>query len=86
VSESVARNSIRNSFQNCIVFIDVKDITVFHNLAHNIVGHCYALTTGSETGNSFLRNLDAVTMNTPIGKLMSMINTDTISAIFYSTN
>jgi hypothetical protein len=86
MSESIARNSIRNSFQRCIIFIDVKDITVFDNIAYNIVGYCYALTTESETGNSFLCNLYAVTMNTPIGKLMSMIDTDIISAIFYSTN
>jgi len=86
INESIARNSIRDSFQRCIVFINVKNITISDNIAHNIVGHCYALTTGFKMGNSFLCNLDAVTMNTLIGKLMSMIDTDTVSAIFYSAN
>lgn len=86
ISGSIARNSIRDSFQRCIVLTDVKGMTVSDNIAHNTVGHCYALATGSETGNSFLRNLGAVTMNTPIGKLMSMTDTDTSAATFYSAS
>ncbi len=86
ISGSIARNSIRDSFQRCIVLTDVKGMTVSDNIAHNTVGHCYALATGSETGNSFLRNLGAVTMNMPIGKLMSMTDTDTSAATFYSAS
>jgi hypothetical protein len=63
---------------NRSVLIHVKGKTVSNNIAHNILGHCYVLTTGSKTGNSFLFNFDAVILNRPIGKLMSMIDTDQV--------
>jgi hypothetical protein len=86
ITGSIARNSIRDSYQRCIVLTDVKGITVSDNIAHNTVGHCFALATGSETNNNFVRNLGAATLNAPIGKLMSITDTDTNAATFYAAN
>lgn len=86
VTGNISRNSIRDSYQRCIVLTDVKGMTVSDNIAHNTVGHCFVLATGSETNNNFIHNLGAVTLNTPIGKLMSITETDINAATFYTAN
>ena len=53
----IAKNSIRNSFQRCIVVHGTSNLRVEENIAFTVQGHCFILEDGHETGNHFVRNL-----------------------------
>ena len=55
----VAKNTIRQSHQRCVVLHASDNAIVEDNVAYDSFGHCFVLEDGIETGNSFLRNLGA---------------------------
>lgn len=57
----VAKNSIRNSNQRCIVVHGSHNLTVSDNVSYENKGHCYILEDGGELDNSFVRNLGSNT-------------------------
>jgi hypothetical protein len=58
----VNSNSIHHTFNKCVVLHDTDDLTVEHNVCARNIGHAFYLELGSETGNSFHRNLVAGAM------------------------
>ena len=57
----MSKNTIRDSFQGCIVLAGTNNVLVKDNIAYDTAGHCFVLKDGKETGNYFLRNLGAKT-------------------------
>jgi len=58
----VAKNTIRQSFQRCIVVHGTNKLRVEDNIAFDTSGHCYMVgEDGMETNNRFIRNLGAQT-------------------------
>jgi hypothetical protein len=57
----VIKNTIRLSNQRCIVVHGTNNLRVESNIAFNTKGHCFMLEDGIETGNTFIRNLGAMT-------------------------
>jgi hypothetical protein len=57
----IAKNSIRDSNQRCIVLAGTDNASVEENIAYNTAGHCFVLQDGTETGNHFVRNLGVKT-------------------------
>lgn len=53
----VRKNLIMNSKQRCIVIHATFNATIDNNVAYNTSGHCFMTEEGSETGNTFIRNL-----------------------------
>lgn len=61
-SESiVAKNTIRQSHQRCVVVHGTNKVLVQDNVAYDHAGHCFVLEDGIETGNFFVNNLGAMT-------------------------
>ena len=57
----VAKNTVRQSNQRCIVVHGVRDLLVEGNVAYDTKGHCFIVEDGIETGNKFIKNLGAQT-------------------------
>jgi hypothetical protein len=57
----VAKNSIRQSNQRCVVSHGTNNLRIEENVAFDTKGHCYITEDGMETGNMFIRNLGAQT-------------------------
>jgi len=57
----VARNTIRQSNQRCVVVHGTDKLRIEENVAYDTKGHCYLTEDGMETGNEFIRNLGAQT-------------------------
>ena len=57
----VAKNSIRQSFQRCVVVHGTNQLLVEDNVAFDTFGHCYMTEDGIEINNHFTRNLGAQT-------------------------
>lgn len=57
----VAKNTIRQSNQRCIVVHGTDNLLVQENVAYDTKGHCFIVEDGMETGNRFIRNLGAQT-------------------------
>jgi hypothetical protein len=57
----VAKNTIRQSNQRCIVVHGTDKLLVQENVAFDTKGHCFMLEDGIETGNKFIRNLGVLT-------------------------
>ena len=57
----VAKNSIRQSNQRCVVVHGTNKLRIEENVAYDTKGHCYMTEDGMETGNEFIRNLGAKT-------------------------
>ena len=78
----LAKNSIRKSKNRCINIHSTNNISIEENVAFDTLGHCFTLQSGDETGNSFFKNLGAVTKvaSAPSGEK------DYESSTFYITN
>jgi G8 domain len=57
----VSKNTIRQSFQRCIVVHGTNQLRIEENIAFDTKGHCFVLEDGMEVGNEFVRNLGAQT-------------------------
>lgn len=57
----VAKNTIRQSHQRCVVIHGTNNVLVEDNVAFQTAGHCFMTEDGIETGNIFARNLGAET-------------------------
>jgi hypothetical protein len=57
----VAKNTIRQSQQRCVVVHGTDNLRIEENIAFDTKGHCFMLEDGMETGNMFIRNLGAYT-------------------------
>jgi hypothetical protein len=57
----VARNTIRQSNQRCMVVHGTNKLRIEENVAYDTKGHCYVLEDGIEKENEFIRNLGAQT-------------------------
>jgi hypothetical protein len=85
----VAKNTIRQSNQRCIVVHGTNYLLVEENVAYDTKGHCFIVEDGIETGNMFIRNLGA---QTGIPKKIipndgtNGIETDDKPATFWITN
>lgn len=55
----VAKNTIRQSNNGCIVVHGTNNLQVEENVAFDNRGHCYVTEDGIEVGNTFFRNLEA---------------------------
>jgi parallel beta-helix repeat protein len=80
---TIARNTIRDSHQRCIVLSGSSSINVLENVAYNTKGHCYVLQDGSERANYFLKNLGA---RTEAADIVIDGESDFIPATFYIAN
>jgi len=82
----VAKNTIRDSYQRCIVLQGTNNVTISWNIAYNSYGHCYMTQDGSEEFNLFEHNLGSVTKKMPIEKVLSFAESDNTPATFRITN
>ena len=57
----VAKNTIRQSFQRCVVVHGTNKLRIEDNVAFDTSGHCYIVEDGMEQNNRFLHNLGAQT-------------------------
>jgi hypothetical protein len=57
----VAKNTIRQSNQRCVVVHGTNKLRIEENIAFDTKGHCFLTEDGIETGNQFTRNLGAQT-------------------------
>jgi len=57
----VAKNTIRQSNQRCIVIHGTDNVLVQENVGYSNAAHCYLVEDGIERGNRFIRNLGAET-------------------------
>ena len=80
----VLKNSIRDSYQRCIVIHGTNDLIVAENVAYKNSGHCYMLEDGGEVGNTFRLNLGSHT--TPATRKVSAQETDHVPSTFWCTN
>lgn len=78
----LSKNTIRNSKNRCINIHSTNNVSIEENIALDTLGHCFALQSGDETGNTFHKNLGAVTKvaTAPLGE------NDYESSTFYITN
>lgn len=53
----IAKNTVRQSNQRCIVVHGTDNLEIRENVAFDTKGHCFMLEDGMETGNSFIRNI-----------------------------
>ena len=49
--------SIHDTFNRCVTVHGTNKVRVENNVTYNIVGHCFFLEDGAETGNEFVKNL-----------------------------
>jgi hypothetical protein len=49
--------AIHDTFNRCVTIHGTNDVRVENNVTYNIVGHCFFLEDGMETGNEFVKNL-----------------------------
>lgn len=57
----VAKNTIRQSNQRCVVVHGTNQLRIEENVAFDTKGHCYITEDGMEINNQFIRNLGAQT-------------------------
>ena len=57
----VSKNTIRQSQQRCLVIHSTNNVLVEENIAFDTAGHCFVLDSGLEVGNTFRKNLGALT-------------------------
>ena len=53
----VSKNTIRDSYQRCVVLDETNNVLVEENVAFGNKGHCFVVETGKEVGNVFKSNL-----------------------------
>jgi hypothetical protein len=80
----VAKNSIHQSNQRCIVVHGTDDLLIEENIAYDTKGHCFMLEDGIETRNMFKRNLGALSKIPEM--LISPIESDNFVSTFWITN
>eukprot|EP00591_Stephanopyxis_turris_P010685 CAMPEP_0195530994 /NCGR_PEP_ID=MMETSP0794_2-20130614/34107_1 /TAXON_ID=515487 /ORGANISM="Stephanopyxis turris, Strain CCMP 815" /LENGTH=1734 /DNA_ID=CAMNT_0040662623 /DNA_START=145 /DNA_END=5349 /DNA_ORIENTATION=- len=83
---SIARNTIRDSYQRGIVLKNTNGCTITKNIAYNNFGHTYMLEDGSETDNVFTENVGAVTKAPDAAWLLNVHSSDLFPATFYSAS
>lgn len=84
----VFRNVVRDSNQRCIVVHGSHGVQITDNVAFNTFGHCYILEDGAETGNTFDRNLGAMTKmhRVDLSKGLTVANDHEEVSTFWVTN
>jgi hypothetical protein len=83
----VAKNSIRQSNQRCVVVHGTNKLRIVENVSYDTKGHCYITEDGIETGNEFIRNLGAQTDQPEILIVTTNGNeSDSEPATFWITN
>eukprot|EP00542_Grammatophora_oceanica_P020927 CAMPEP_0194026912 /NCGR_PEP_ID=MMETSP0009_2-20130614/1155_1 /TAXON_ID=210454 /ORGANISM="Grammatophora oceanica, Strain CCMP 410" /LENGTH=1694 /DNA_ID=CAMNT_0038665801 /DNA_START=100 /DNA_END=5184 /DNA_ORIENTATION=- len=89
----VKSNLIRESNQRCVVIHGTHNVNIEENVAFDTFGHCFMLEDGFETGNTFKKNLGALTKNQPSADVIPPIaaqnngeETDGNSATYWITN
>ena len=61
VGTIVSKNTIRHSFQRCIVIHGTNFVQIQDNVAYDTAGHCYMTEDGIEIGNVFQGNIGIMT-------------------------
>ncbi|EEC45131.1 predicted protein [Phaeodactylum tricornutum CCAP 1055/1] len=85
----VAKNTIRNSNQRCVVVHGTDNLLVQENVAYSTKGHCYMLEDGIETGNEFVRNIGILTVKADViipNMGSNGVETDMSASTFWITN
>jgi cell migration-inducing and hyaluronan-binding protein len=49
--------AIHDTFNRCVTVHGTNDVRIENNVTYNIVGHCFFLEDGIETGNEYVHNL-----------------------------
>jgi hypothetical protein len=80
----VAKNSIRDSKQRCMVVHGTHNLTIDSNVAYEHFGHCYMTEDGGELDNVFTGNLGAGTK--PASRLVTAGESDNIPSTFWCSN
>eukprot|EP00591_Stephanopyxis_turris_P012014 CAMPEP_0195517630 /NCGR_PEP_ID=MMETSP0794_2-20130614/11096_1 /TAXON_ID=515487 /ORGANISM="Stephanopyxis turris, Strain CCMP 815" /LENGTH=1723 /DNA_ID=CAMNT_0040646463 /DNA_START=75 /DNA_END=5246 /DNA_ORIENTATION=+ len=55
----VSKNTIRDSYQRCVVVRNTNSLRISQNVAYHTAGHCYVIADGGEVNNLFEKNLGA---------------------------
>ncbi|KAL7565473.1 hypothetical protein ACA910_012212 [Epithemia clementina (nom. ined.)] len=58
----IAKNTVRDSNQRCVVIHGSHNTTIQENIAYNTCGHCFLTEDGGEVNNKFVRNLGSNTI------------------------
>jgi hypothetical protein len=85
----VAKNTIRESNQRCIVVHGTNNLLIAENVAYNTKGHCFMLEDGIEVGNKFIRNIGIKTLppeRTIPNNGTNGVESDGTPATFWITN
>src|SRR5690606_12595177 len=53
----IKNSAIHDTFNRCVTVHGTHNLRVENNVTYNIVGHCFFLEDGIETGNEFVKNL-----------------------------
>ena len=82
----IGKNVVRDYNQRCFVVHGTHNVTLADNVAFNNFWNCYMFEDGVEEGNTFARNLGAMTKKMPKDKLLTDDDTDDDPATFWITN
>ena len=80
----VAKNSIRQSNQRCVVVHGSHNVTVADNVSYDTHGHCYMTEDGGEIDNVFRGNLGAFTQAAT--RLVGPTESDDFPSTFWCSN
>jgi hypothetical protein len=53
----IRNSAIHDTFNRCVTVHGTNNLRIENNVTYNIVGHCFFMEDGIETGNEFIRNL-----------------------------
>lgn len=86
-SSYVRGNSLHELFNRCLTVHGTNDLLVQRNVTHDVVGHCFFMEDGAETGNTFDSNL-AMFVRKPDSKRgeTPLLTSDKNPAAFWITN
>lgn len=82
----VARNSIRQSNQRCVVVHGTHKLRMTDNVAYDNAGHCFMTEDGGEVDNVFLRNLGASTHAVLTKNVLGPMDSDDRPSTFWCSN
>jgi len=79
----LAKNTIRDSFQRCLVIHNTHNVTISWNIAYDTFGHCFMTEDGIEQDNLFEFNLGANTHIMPDEGVLSIAESDMFASTFW---
>jgi len=79
----IAKNTIRDSHQRCLVIHNTHNVTISWNVAYDTFGHCFMTEDGIEQDNLFEFNLGANTHEMPDEGVLSIAESDMFAATYW---